>query len=405
MVQLNADRSFHYELARTLGSARYGAADIVEVLEAGDAITPGDVESFYQVFNDLASHIHAQADTIDAHKFPVSARDAYFRASTYYRCADFYLHGNRQDPRIWDLWGKQTVTFDKAMVLLPSPGERLTLPAADGSFNIPAIFYRALGASATDLRPTLLVCNGFDGSQEEMLHICGIGALERGYNVLTFEGPGQCSVIRDQGVGFISEWEKVVTPVVDYILTRPEVDPSRLCLWGYSMSGYLVLRAAAFEHRIAAVLSVDGVASVFDCFYKGISPEARAAFDAGDWKETDAVIQNSLHSKDTPTVSRWLIEHGLFTFNTTSAFELLNKARQMTIEGIGHQIQCPVWIGCPDDDLFFSGQPERVKEALGNLGTLQQMSAKDGAHLHCHVGASTFMNTTIFGWLDGILAT
>ncbi|RKL01743.1 hypothetical protein BFJ71_g5072 [Fusarium oxysporum] len=87
----------------------------------------------------------------------------------------------------------------------------------------------------------------------------GKAILERGMNVITYEGPGQPTVRRKQNLGFIHEWEKVVTPVVDYLLTRPEVDPKSIGLLGYSFGGMLAPRAAAFEHRLAPVFAVDGV--------------------------------------------------------------------------------------------------------------------------------------------------
>lgn len=94
-----------------------------------------------------------------------------------------------------------------------------------------------------------------------MLHVTGFAALERGWNVINYEGPGQPTVRRDQDLGFIVEWEKVVTPVVDHLSTLPEVDMSRLAFYGYSFGGWLATRAAAFEHRIQAVVAIDGVYS------------------------------------------------------------------------------------------------------------------------------------------------
>ena len=42
---------------------------------------------------------------------------------------------------------------------------------------------------------------------------------------VTFEGPGQGAVIREQQLPFRPDWEAVVTPVVDHVLTLPGVDP------------------------------------------------------------------------------------------------------------------------------------------------------------------------------------
>jgi cephalosporin-C deacetylase-like acetyl esterase len=96
--------------------------------------------------------------------------------------------------------------------------------------------------------------NGFDGSQEEMLHVCGFAALERDFNVLTFEGPGQPTVVHEQDLGSRHDWEQVVTPAVNHCEAVADIDASRLGLIGLSFGGYLAPRAAAFEPRIRAVV-------------------------------------------------------------------------------------------------------------------------------------------------------
>ena len=96
-------------------------------------------------------------------------------------------------------------------------------------------------------RPTLIVHGGFDSTLEELYTSTAAPALERGYNCLTFEGPGQGGVIRKQKIPFRHDWERVVTPVVDYALTRSEViDPTCIALMGISMGGYLAARAVCF---------------------------------------------------------------------------------------------------------------------------------------------------------------
>jgi len=60
--------------------------------------------------------------------------------------------------------------------------------------------------------------------------------------------------MREQKLPFRYDWEAVVTPAVDYVLTRPDVDRDNLALMGMSMGGYLAARAAAFEHRFRAAV-------------------------------------------------------------------------------------------------------------------------------------------------------
>ena len=51
-------------------------------------------------------------------------------------------------------------------------------------------------------------------------------AVERGYNVLAFDGPGQSGPLHREGLVFRPDWENVVTPVVDFALTLPASTPS-----------------------------------------------------------------------------------------------------------------------------------------------------------------------------------
>lgn len=169
MFQLSTDESFHFELLRALSLARYSGSDISAVLTAASAIHPGDLKSWYTTFNSMAVRTLARTDTIDSKNHPVSARDAYFAASTYFRYADFYLHGNKDDPRILELWVKLTYSFDHALALLPIPGKRVTLKA-DG-FDVPAIFYAASGGGK---KPTLLWGVGLMGPRRRCCIVVGL---------------------------------------------------------------------------------------------------------------------------------------------------------------------------------------------------------------------------------------
>jgi dienelactone hydrolase len=96
--------------------------------------------------------------------------------------------------------------------------------------------------------------NGNDAQNIDLYVFGGAAALERGYNALIFEGPGQGSVFFLRGTPFRPDWEKVITPVVNFLGRRPDVDPGRIAVIGWSQGGELVARAAAFERRLAAAV-------------------------------------------------------------------------------------------------------------------------------------------------------
>lgn len=57
-------------------------------------------------------------------------------------------------------------------------------------------------------------------------------ALEHGMHCITFEGPGQGEAVHKQKLFFRHDYEKVITPVVDYLFTRKEIDPKKNYLMG-----------------------------------------------------------------------------------------------------------------------------------------------------------------------------
>lgn len=396
MLPLSEDPSFTFELLRALAHARYGGSDIGEVLYASNQIEAGNFANYSTTFENLGDQVVSEIEGLDSKKHPVAVREAKFAASTYYRSADFFLHGNWEDPRIDSLWEKQLDNFNGAMSLVDTPGERMMLKA-DG-FEVPAIYY---SCGDGEKRPTLILGNGYDGSQEELYHFFVQSALERGWNAITYEGPGQPSVRRDQGLGFITEWEKAVTPVVDFLEERGETKMSHVVLFGLSLGGFFATRAAAFESRITAVVAIDGVYDVGEAFLGHVDEKLRELFRSGDKETVDAAIYAVLADENTPSPLRWGIGQGLWSFKQRSPFDFLTKAEEMTMEGIMDKVQVPVLIGWASNEQFFMGQPEKVAEALGDRGTLVKFYEDAGEH--CQMGASVKLNRVMYEWFDRIL--
>jgi dienelactone hydrolase len=390
-MNLSTNSSFNFNLLRWLGTSAYHGADVAEVLDLADRLAAGDFGSWHREFLSLADRVAGEGWQ-DRPASPVTRRDRAFRAAAYYRAADFYLHGDPGDPRIESTWAAGTEQFDAAIAELVPAGERVTI-AADG-FGIPAIIYRASGDSTP--RPTVLMFNGFDGSQEEMLHVSGFAALERGFHVVTFEGPGQPTVLREQGLGFRHDWEAVVTPLVDFCATVPGIDTRRLALLGLSFGGYLAPRAAAFEPRIAAVVVIDGLFDGYESVTGMLTPQIRSLLQEQDADGFNAAVRQAM---DHDTGFRWYMEQALWAFRVGTPYEFFDRARLYTLESVVHKIGCPVLVCQAAADHFNPGQAERLAAELGDLATLRPFTAGESAAAHAHPGASVLMNGVVFDWL------
>lgn len=396
MGKIFKDQSFYFEWIRTIGYAAYGGADINECLKTAERIREKDFESWYREWVRLAEQVYeyAQESADGGHR--VSAREAYLRAGNYYRTSEFYLHGNREDKRASAAWAKSRDCFLKALPYLDFPGEIVRIPYEDT--NLPGYFFR----QALDgvCRPTLIAMTGFDGTAEEMYLNIGAAALSRGYNVLLFEGPGQGAALREQKLYFRPDWEKVVTPAVDYLLTRPETDPDRIILAGYSFGGYLIPRAAAFEHRLAACIANSGV---FDYFSgsvlksKPISPFmakelAKESSPMMDWM-TGLMMR-------TDTTMRWAIQDGLWKFNIDTPHKLMKAFQAYTMEGIANKIHCPTLVCDSESEGIFPGQAKLLYERLECPKTWMHFTAGEYTENHCQGGAVVRSNQRILDWLD-----
>jgi len=391
------DSQFDFQVLRLLGSAASGDAEAGEVLSTAHRIREGDFDSWTTEWLKTAHRVHEIAERSRERGHTISAREAYFRASNYYRAAEFYLHGNPSDPRITDLSRSARACFELALGLTSLAVERVAIPYEGTA--LPGYFYCAdvSGARAA----TLIVHTGYDGTQEELRAIA-MAATARGINCLTFEGPGQGAVIREQGLGFRPDWEAVVTPVVDHVLGVAAVDPKRIALLGISFGGYLAPRAAAFEHRLAACIANGGV---FDFMAPrlpgGMSRQAAIAWVRADPGGADEVMRAMM---DASTDSRWGIENGIFTFRASSPADYFVKALDYTLAGVAESITCPTLVVDSEGDPWFPGQARQLFDALTCDKTFLNFTAEEGAEDHCQVGSPLLSAQRTFDWLEETLS-
>ncbi len=270
------------------------------------------------------------------------------------------------------------------------PYERTTLPG-----------YLFLVDGSGTPRPTIVYNNGFDSTQEESYYAIAAAALLRGYNVLAFDGPGQGSAIRDQKLPFRHDWEAVITPVIDFALTRPEIRPDKIALFGNSLGGYLVARAAAYEHRVAAMILDDGLYDFNFAFRNALPSFLTRWILNGQDKLAEPLLKLLSRLK---TGVRWALDNGRWTFGVPSRAAFVRLTTRYTLKECAHLIKAATLVLDAENDQFLKGQPDQVHATLECPKRLARLLTSEGAGEHCHMGAMSRLHQTIFDWLDETLA-
>src|SRR5512143_2947532 len=117
-----------------------------------------------------------------------------------------------------------------------------------GDLTISGQLYLPEPARFTAHYPAVVVCHGIGSRKENQAGFDGYLAA-RGFAVLGFDFRGHGA-----SQGSLDEHSlDDVQAALDFVATRPQVDPNRLALRGSSMGGMFALRAAAMDQRVRAV--------------------------------------------------------------------------------------------------------------------------------------------------------
>jgi pimeloyl-ACP methyl ester carboxylesterase len=369
-----------------------------EVSTTASRIEEGDRDGWYRGWIATADRIAAVGEESASAGHAVSARDAYLRASSYYRTAYLPLYGSPVDPRLVEAFDKETTVFQKAAALMRPPVEPVEIPYE--RTTLPGYFCQVDDSGRP--RPTLVCTNGYDSTINEM-YVTFATALPRGYNVLLFDGPGQGRPLIEQGLVFRPDWENVVRPVVDFALTRPEVNPEKVVLLGWSFGGYLAPRAASGEHRLAACIADPGFWDLFEANKAGLSSLPKETFNK--LPEVDpSVLKPFMEKIRANPKLRWsIIQRNFWVHGVDSLLEFLKVSVGYTLKEAAAQIRCPTLLGWSEGDPL-SWNAERIYDALTPPKELVRFMKAEGAGDHCEVRARPLFDQRAFDWLDKVLA-
>ncbi|MCS5716261.1 acetylxylan esterase [Herbiconiux sp. CPCC 205716] len=424
---LNFQAQFNY------GEAAYGAAEVGEVatgvqeVTAAMAAIDGQPLPIYDPYNAtfeaLAARLATEADAEKAAGRFVSARSKYLRAAGYYTGVLFFVLGTDAPTREAELYGAMQRCWAEAAALLQPVWTRVEIPMtvrfpdASGApvartVTVPAYWARAAGDGP---KPTVIVNNGSDAQLVDTYAFGGAAALERGYNALMFEGPGQGSLLFEQDVPFTPYWEDVITPLVDFVLAQPETDRDAVALTGWSFGGLLVMRAAAFEHRIKAVVAdpvfndptvpydaLKGLPNdiwVNDVYANlpayGLGPERSQAYFRFLLNKRGEIFGQAFHAQALSGVVIQDIE-GL----------LAAIGRYTADQSLFAQVTSHSLLLSYEYDTFFSGQDVTVKGWLTGAASISThvFTEAEGAQFHCAPMAPQLRNEVVYDWLDEVFA-
>jgi hypothetical protein len=387
--------TFEYVFLVSLGRAYQMAGNVGKVLYLSKQVEDGNFESAFLTFKQAGDEARAMAEESAGQGHKESARQAFLWAQNFYDSSTYFVENTEDPGRFRATWELLYDCWLKALPLFEPPIEPVSIPYQDTELH--GFFFQ--GTRTSGKRPLLILINGSDGSLLDMWAWGGAGALARGYVCLTFDGPGQGYALWQQKLYFRPDWEKVITPVVDYALTRKEVDPQRIAIQGISQGGYWVPRAVAFEKRIAAAIADPGVVDVSASWTATLPKPMLELLKAGRQAEFDGYMSKALDPATKADLRFRMRPYGF-----TSYYDTFKAVQDYNLQGIAGQINCPMLITEPVNEAFWPGQSRQLYDLLASPKKLLPFSESDGADLHCEPKGTGLRDLRVFNWLDETLA-
>jgi hypothetical protein len=392
------DPNLNAQALFTVGAAGYGAAEYGEFASAVAGVHAGgdSYDSFYRAFRDVGQLASRFGHDALARGSRAAARGAFLRAASYLANPLYVAIGTSHPRRQAAAYRAMNDAWVRAAGLLEPAAEPVQIRY--GRTSLPGWLLRPPGAAAGPRRPTIIFNNGND-AQFIGLYVYGAAeATALGYNALLFEGPGQGAMLFQRGLGFRPDWEAVITPVLDYLTGRPDVDPGRIALVGWSQGGALAARAAAFEHRLAALVLDPGVSDFMAAFHL---PEELVTLARTHPAEADRAWAKIFARL--PASVRFSFSKASYPFRQPTFSALVRTLAEYGTAAYLPKITAATLVTEYQDETAFPGQGAAALRLLRSPGTLHEFTAAAGCQFHDAPMAPQRRNQVLFDWLAGVL--
>src|SRR5580704_2576688 len=177
--------TFEMIFLTSLGRAYHSGGDVGKELYLTRQVEDGNFESAFLAFKQAGDEARALAEESESNGHKESARQAYLWAQNFFDSATYFVDGSKDPTRFLPTWELLYACWLKSLPLFDPPIEPVNIPFE--STELHGFFIR--GANRARKRPLLILVNGSDGSLLDMWLWGGAGAIARGYDCLTFDGP------------------------------------------------------------------------------------------------------------------------------------------------------------------------------------------------------------------------
>jgi dienelactone hydrolase len=306
----------------------------------------------------------------------LSAGDKLGRAATYYLTAE-RIQSRAAEGRA-ALYGRFQSAFREGIRLARENCERIEIPYGDQ--HLAALYVRAEGVQGR--APLLVQVNGLD-STKEMKYRVGLPhwLARRGVSSLLVDQPGTGEALRTFGLTAIYNSEQWASRIVDYLETRPDVDPRRIGMEGVSLGGYYCPRAVAFEPRFAA----------------GVVWGANH-----DWREVQK--QRLAREGAMPVPHYW--QHVCWVWGARDIDDFMRIAENVHLDGVLDRIRVPFLVTHGEQDKQIPLKyAHRTYEQLVNSPRreLKIFTTREGGNQHSSFDNSANAGAYIADWVAEVL--
>ena len=341
----------------TKGMAPYGAVALGEIDEVCERLRARQTEpdAWREEWCAMGRRLEAAATAADVAGHAMTAGNYFLRAGMYYFTGERFVPPGDEKYRI----GKKALECQHAGLRRRHPNIEFAEVPYEGT-TLPALFMKAPGVS--ERAPTVVVFDGMDNCKEMSVLFAGLEFAARGMHTLAIDGPGQGESLRLRGLSSRHDYEVPGAAAYDFVAARPDVDPARVVVMGYSFGGYYAARIAAFEHRYAA-----GVAF------------AALHWDLAAWQRE---IKRR-HESDPKTTAQSTF-HFPWVMGCPDMTAAIEKAKLFSLADVAGKISCPFLIVHAEGDKVVPiASAHKLHEAVGSPRKhLKVLTAADGGTYH-----------------------